>query len=524
MLIRTERRLFKVVAIFSIAVLFSLNMVAQSGGPYEIKSSVIGGGGGSSSGGTFSIDGTIGQAAAGGPATGSPYSVNSGFWVPGIAGWNLDGEIIYGTNAAKRVPRVNLGLTGSSAGSIMSNLSGVYQLSGLFDGGSYTITPTKTGGQDVSNITSGDSTLTLRQVAAGPAGTLTPNQIIAADANANGLLTAGDATLILRHVAAGGQTVSTGQVGNWRFVPANRTYNGLSGNASAQNFEAILVGEVSGGWTQPLSLSDGPAEEVKPTDRSVDTSPTISTVSYAKQTTQTDSVAGVTVSLPPATGGNGFAVTIPVTLGNAAKAVDSYSFAVFFNPAVLQPIGVGDASGHDKTGTLSQPFTVIGNSTTPGRLGIAATSGGGAPILTSGTLINLRFTVIGIPPATTALTFGSVIFEDPNIDPIAAVPNNGSFTVTAPSASSALVSGRVLTADGRPIRRALVSLISPNGETKTVSTGVMGNFRFMDIAAGQTYILSVLSKSHTFAVNSQVISVSEDTGGILFVSDPPDQK
>lgn len=53
---------------------------AQSGSTFEITQSVIAGGGGqNSAGGTFALDGTIGQAIAGGALDGSPFAVTSGF-------------------------------------------------------------------------------------------------------------------------------------------------------------------------------------------------------------------------------------------------------------------------------------------------------------------------------------------------------------------------------------------------------------------------------------------------------------
>lgn len=49
--------------------------------PYVLEQSVIASGGGqNSAGGNFSIDGTIGQAAAGDAVSGSPFAVSSGFW------------------------------------------------------------------------------------------------------------------------------------------------------------------------------------------------------------------------------------------------------------------------------------------------------------------------------------------------------------------------------------------------------------------------------------------------------------
>jgi hypothetical protein len=57
-------------------------LLLQSGTIGPITSSVIAGGGGTSAAGSFSITGTIGQAAAGPAMTGSNFSVTSGFWAP----------------------------------------------------------------------------------------------------------------------------------------------------------------------------------------------------------------------------------------------------------------------------------------------------------------------------------------------------------------------------------------------------------------------------------------------------------
>ena len=55
---------------------------ASSGGSFNLDPNVIAGGGGSSTGGTFGLDGTIGQAATGGALTGGSFAINSGFWPP----------------------------------------------------------------------------------------------------------------------------------------------------------------------------------------------------------------------------------------------------------------------------------------------------------------------------------------------------------------------------------------------------------------------------------------------------------
>lgn len=69
----------------------------QSNGQYTVEKAVIAGGGGTSSGGGYTLEGTIGQPIAGGPATGSPYSLQSGFWGsslgPTAAGVFVEGRV-----------------------------------------------------------------------------------------------------------------------------------------------------------------------------------------------------------------------------------------------------------------------------------------------------------------------------------------------------------------------------------------------------------------------------------------------
>lgn len=87
----------------TVALAIALSMIgvahSQSGGQYTIEKSVIAGGGGTSTGGTFSIQGTIGQAVAGGPSTKSPFSLQSGFWssdvAPTAAGVSITGRVMF---------------------------------------------------------------------------------------------------------------------------------------------------------------------------------------------------------------------------------------------------------------------------------------------------------------------------------------------------------------------------------------------------------------------------------------------
>lgn len=86
----------------------------------------------------------------------------------------------------------------------------------------------------------------------------------------------------------------------------------------------------------------------------------------------------------------------------------------------------------------------------------------------------------------------------------------------APTAASVTVAGRVLTGGGNGLTNARVVLTAPNGESRTVTTSSFGYYRFDDIAVGETYIISVVSRRYQFA--PQVISVSDEIVNLDFTA------
>ena len=100
---------------------------------------------------------------------------------------------------------------------------------------------------------------------------------------------------------------------------------------------------------------------------------------------------------------------------------------------------------------------------------------------------------------------------------------NGGFwqNQLAPTAAGVSVSGRVTTADGRGIRGAKMTLSNSNNQTViTAITGSFGYYRFDDITAGQTYVLSVISKRFSFVVSSRLLSVNDELADEDFVALP----
>jgi CSLREA domain-containing protein len=378
--------------------------------------------------------------------------------------YSISGTVSYGiiqvNQTQKKVPDVLLSVTGAPTVSDTTDSMGFYQLDNLTAGGNYTVTPTKT--TDANGITPFDATLILRHVASGGAGpnALSPNQQIVADTNGDGNITPFDATVILRYVVAMGPTANTGQVGTWKFVPPSTNYNPLSSSQSNQNYTAYLIGEVDGSWaspgSSPLKSEDGEqAKQQSQTDTVVreleesirllsgDTNASdalqqekFESESGKSKKPLTDDAAEVQVSLPTdAAAIAGSVVTVPVLLTNTAnKEISAYSFAVRFDSSMLQP----ENSPIDKTGTLSgNGFTVVSDSDTAGQIGIAALSLNSS-VSNSGTLLYLRFKVLGSAKessdtATSALTFetttqSKITFEGKFGNNLSLAVGNGFFT------------------------------------------------------------------------------------------------
>lgn len=125
--------------------LFVISSNAQSGGSYQITQSVIAAGGQNSTGGSFSLDGTIGQTLAGEDSTGSMFSVSSGFWLPQLAptaaAVSISGRIM--TGGGRGIRNVSIILTNSATGEnrfVRSSAFGFYRFEDVTVGQSYILT------------------------------------------------------------------------------------------------------------------------------------------------------------------------------------------------------------------------------------------------------------------------------------------------------------------------------------------------------------------------------------------------
>ncbi len=90
----------------------------------------------------------------------------------------------------------------------------------------------------------------------------------------------------------------------------------------------------------------------------------------------------------------------------------------------------------------------------------------------------------------------------------------------APTAANVSVGGRVSTDEGAGISRVNVTLTNGAGVSRSVTTNTFGHYRFDEVAAGETYILTVNNKKYLFADSPRVVSVQNDALDVDFRASP----
>jgi hypothetical protein len=106
---------------------------------------------------------------------------------------------------------------------------------------------------------------------------------------------------------------------------------------------------------------------------------------------------------------------------------------------------------------------------------------------------------------------------------IASIPNSangadiGAYELQSlPTAASVTISGRVMTLNGRGLFNALVALTNENGETRYARTSISGRYRFNDVAAGSSAVITIVSKRYSFP--PQVLMVTGEALNVDFLA------
>jgi len=140
-------------------------------------------------------------------------------------------------------------------------------------------------------------------------------------------------------------------------------------------------------------------------------------------------------------------------------------------------------------------------------LGIVALNGAGVATLTTSALLAGTHTIT-VQYLGANVGAGGGGFNASTSAPLTQVVN-------IPTASNAFVEGRVLSATGSGVPRAIVRMVDSAGNVRTATTTVFGYYRFEDVQTGETYVMTVSAKGRTFP--SRVVNVNDDIGELNFV-------
>ncbi len=97
--------------------------------------------------------------------------------------------------------------------------------------------------------------------------------------------------------------------------------------------------------------------------------------------------------------------------------------------------------------------------------------------------------------------------------------NTSEFTpVFFPTAAMVTVGGRVVDANGRGIQKAVIKISDMSGRSRQVLSNTFGYYKFFDVEAGQSYVISAAYKRYQFKPDSVVVSVTDNLSNVDFVA------
>ena len=154
------------------------------------------------------------------------------------------------------MPDVTLNLTGDTTDSTLTDGTGDYQFSSLPSGGNYVVTPTKAARTPGSAGINGVDVLAVQKHFLGIALLPVGCRRDAADVNGGGVINGVDVLAIQKFFL--GITSGIANVGKYQFTPVNRTYTGVVSDQTAQDYDALVFGDVTGAF---IHRPGGPSQD-----------------------------------------------------------------------------------------------------------------------------------------------------------------------------------------------------------------------------------------------------------------------
>jgi alpha-tubulin suppressor-like RCC1 family protein/subtilisin family serine protease len=278
--------------------------------------------------------------------------------------YKMSGNVRYYSNY-KSVPNVLFELLGSQQQyQNYSDVSGYFALSGIRKG-SYGLKASKA--DDINGISSYDASLIL-QSAVGLI-TLTNQQKVAADVDANGVVNALDAAYVLEKSVDLISLPFPGAGKVWAFE-GERQYDNLSSDISYQDLTAILIGDVNGDWG------------VEETNMS-------SLYTVGKASVASDGK-----------------LTAPVEFNVGDADLYSAKVSVTYDPSQVKPSEVVKSAS-------TKDYSIVYNTVEEGVLEVAIA--GSKPLQGTGKLVDLKFEPVTASVKTTDLQVTNGNMNDENI-------------------------------------------------------------------------------------------------------------
>jgi hypothetical protein len=130
--------------IFMLPFLFVSTVAQQTGGNFTVTQTVIAAGGNTSTNGIPTVEGTIGQMAAGAVASGGQFSAVTGFWnftpsSPTAASVSVSGQVLTADGAGIRNAMVTITSANGSTKMAISSTFGYYRFDDVTTGETYVI-------------------------------------------------------------------------------------------------------------------------------------------------------------------------------------------------------------------------------------------------------------------------------------------------------------------------------------------------------------------------------------------------
>jgi hypothetical protein len=156
------------------------------------------------------------------------------------------------------------------------------------------------------------------------------------------------------------------------------------------------------------------------------------------------------------------------------------------------------------TAATAEGRTYIGSVTT-------ATNASGNATFNFATTVPLS---VGQFVTATATATGTSPFAPQAIGDSSEHSDAAAVVLAPPTAASVTVAGRIVSGKNTGISKAYVYLTNSRGETRIVQTSAFGYYKFDEVSAGETYIISVFHRLYQF--QSQSITVNEAVENVDF--------